>query len=367
MTTRRLASLVLVALAPLVGCQGPRVSGSRGPCTHVQATREAQGVALCEDSWTCERPPGGRFDRIGLHRLAPCEVGPGPVVLYLPGMHMNGELAAAQPRTDLRAYLAVAGIRTWGLDYRTHVVPSDAKPEDLGALARWTADVFVDDAAWAAGFVRGIDFGPLVVAGFSQGAAFAYRLAAREDVPLAGLVVLDGMANESDGPRGEGAPIDVGSGRLPFAARASLLKRVIADPNGPSPVAGYPTAGAALADILYTSPSFGGNGGLANTRDGVSDIRMLATLLDTYDRWWPRATLGGGAAKPRRPLPVLAFASTKLGPAWVERVKTSARAFGGEKAWVRELPGFGHLDVLVARGATRAVYEPTLGWLTQPQ
>src|SRR5438477_139365 len=111
------------------------------------------GAALCEDVWACARPPGGRFDRIGLHRLALCENATGPIVLYLPGMHMNGELPIAEPRHDLRVYLAAAGVRTWGLDYRTHAVPADAPAADLEALSRWTANLFVDDAAWAAAFV----------------------------------------------------------------------------------------------------------------------------------------------------------------------------------------------------------------------
>src|SRR6185369_1397180 len=110
---------------------------------------------------TCARPPCGRFDRVGLHRLAPCDAASGPVVLYLPGMHMNGELPIADPRYDLRIYLAAAGVRTWGLDYRTHSVPADAAPGDLDVVGRWTADVFAGDAAWAMGFVRGIDPGPV--------------------------------------------------------------------------------------------------------------------------------------------------------------------------------------------------------------
>jgi pimeloyl-ACP methyl ester carboxylesterase len=357
--------LGLVALVGVLGCRGPRAQGPEAPCTHVQATREAQGTVLCEDVWTCGRPPGGRFDRIGLHRLAPCEAVAGPVVLYLPGMHMNGELAIATPRNDLRVYLAVAGVRTWGVDYRTHAVPADAKPEDLAALAGWTSDVFVDDAAWAAGFVRGLDPGPLVVAGFSQGATLGYRLAARAHAGLAGLVALDGVADPPSPPDGNGPAIDVGGSRLPFPVRRTLLAQVLADPAAPSPLPGFATAGDALAGVLYSAKSFGGNGGLANTRDGVSDVRVLAALLSRYDRWWPRAALDAPPPKPSgTPLPVLAFASTKLGSEWVDRVTASARAFGADAATVRVLPGYGHLDVLVSRAAARAVYAPTLSWLT---
>ena len=366
MTVRRATSLGLAVLA-VVACRGPHPGRPAGSCTHVQAMREVRGTALCEDVWTCARPPDGRFDRVGLHRLAPCPPAGGPIapiVLYLPGMHMNSELTIANPRQDFRLYLAAAGVRTWGLDYRTHAVPADASAGDLATLKDWTADVFLDDVLWATRFVRGADKGPIYVAGFSHGAALAYRFAARPDHGVAGLIVLDGAVGTARPLAGGDAVIDVGGRRLPFAERQRLLAEVMADPARPSPVAGYASAGEALADILYSAESFGGHGGLANTRDGVSDVRMLATLLDGYDRWWPRAVLEAPpAALVTRPLPVIAFASTNLGADWVERVKTSAHSYGGSSAIVRELPGYGHLDVLVGHGAARDVFEPALAWL----
>ena len=363
MTARSAASLGLALLAT-VACRGPRPGHPAASCTHLQATREVRGSPLCEDVWTCGRPPGGRFDRVGLHRIAPCTPVEGPIILYLPGMHQNGELAISNPRQDFRLYLAAAGLRTWGIDYRTHAVPPDAQPADLAVLGSWTGDVFLDDVLWATGFVRGTDKGPLYIAGFSHGGALTYRLAARPDRRLAGIIVLDGAASTARPSGGGDVAIDVGGRRLPYAERQRLLDTVIADPARPSPLPGYPSAGAALADILYSSESFGGHGGLANTRDHVSDLSVLATLLRGYDRWWPRAALD--ASPPEgvpQPLPVVAFASTQLGAAWVERVKSSAHAFGGSAALVHELPGYGHLDVLVGREAARDVFEPTLSWL----
>jgi len=365
MTIRLVALLAL--LVPFAACRGPRAAGDGpGLCTHVRAQRQLQGTELCEDVWSCRRPPGGRFDRAGLHRLAPCALTTGPVVLYLPGMHMNGELPVQSPRNDLRLYLAAAGVRTWGLDYRTHTVPAGATPADLADLGRWDAAVFEDDAAWAVDFVRAADPGPLVLAGFSYGAGLAYRLAARSDTRPERLLVLDGVHGAGRDVPGSGPAIDVGGSRLPWDLRQSLLALVILDPATTSPLAGYATAGAALADVLYTAPSFGGDGGLANTRDGVSDIRVLARLLRGYDRWWPRPALATSAPSPRGELPVLAFASTRFGDAWVERVRSSAHAFGGESAVVRPLPRYGHLDVLVGRRAARDVFAPALAWLGNP-
>jgi hypothetical protein len=96
----------------------------------------------------------------------------------------------------------------------------------------------------------------------------------------------------------------------------------------------------------------------------VSSIQVVARLLVTYDRWWPRAALDVPAAKaPAQQVPVLAFSSANIGPAWVERVGTGARTFGGEGARVVELPGYGQLDVLTARKAEGQVYEPVRQWL----
>ncbi len=367
MTIPRAAACLLVLVAA-AGCGGGRARVLRGEeaapaaCMRLQGERQVRGETLCEDVFSCFRPPGSVVDRIGLRRLAPCAGGSGPVVLYLPGMHMNGEITTNSANQDLRLYLAQAGIRTWSLDYRTHAVRPEASPEELQALAGWSHERFLDDAEWATTFVRSTDPGPLYLAGFSFGASLAYGIASRGDQPVLGLVILDGVpgvggvASEASG----GAAIDVGGSRLPYADRERLLQAVIRSPNSPSPVGGYATAGTALADIVYSAPSFGGQGGLSAARDGVTDVRVLALLLDSYDRWWPRAALEGSAPHgPRRKVRVLAIASTNMGPKWVERVKDGAEDFGGDRTEFRELPLHGHLDVLVGRLAPAEVYEPT--------
>jgi pimeloyl-ACP methyl ester carboxylesterase len=361
MPARGLATVL--ATLVLAGCGMIGVRGKPEACTRVQSERQVRGDTLCEDAFLCVRPPGGRFDRIGLRRLALCDGANGPVVLYLPGMHMNAELPQTDARYDFRMHLALAGVRAWGLDYRTHSVPAEATPADLRTLESWTASVFTDDAAWAAEFVRGIDPGPLYVAGFSYGAGVAYGLAARR-VPLAGLIILDGTPpGESPAPEGGAAAIDVGGGRLSWADRQRLLRTVLASPDNPSPVPGSVTAGAALADVVYSSPSFGGEGGLSAAKEGITDVVPLARLLESYDRWWPRAALRGDKVSPRGQLPLIAFASQRMGAAWIERVRAGAKAFGGDQAIVRVLPRYGHLDVLVGQQAARLVFEPVLGFL----
>jgi hypothetical protein len=366
----RAAALGLSVLLFLPACRGPSPGSSdTGACRRVRAERMVEGISLCEDVWTCERPPRGEFDAIGLHRLAGCDApADAPVVLYLPGMHMNGELPLTDAQNDLRLFLAVRGVRTWGLDYRTHTVPPTATPQELQTLARWTSEVFRDDAAFAASFVRAADGRVDTVVGFSQGAVIAYDLAARRVSPGMSLVILDGaLPIDRELPPG-GPAIDVAGGRLTYPTRRALMDAVIADPEGPSPLAGFPSAGEALRKVLYAAQSFGGRGGLANTYDDVSDLRVLATLLRSYDRWWPRAAVAGDAPSPSSAsVPVLAFASGRLGPAWTERVRTSAETFGKGKATVVELPDYGHLDVLVAREAARDVFAPVFEWIATPR
>jgi pimeloyl-ACP methyl ester carboxylesterase len=365
---RRAGAAVVAALLAVVaaaGCGRARVERAPGACTRVQAQYWVRGSAVCEDVWSCQRPPGGELDRVGLRRVALCDGATGPLVLYLPGMFMNGELAGTDASHDVRLHLALAGVRTWAIDWRSHAVPATATPEQLRALAGWDRRTYVDDAAWAAGFVRGAEQGPLWLMGFSYGAGVAYDLAARGE-PLAGLAILDGAPSEGGGaPRGDGPAIDVGTTHLPWEKRERLLADVVRDPRAPSPVPGYASAGDALAGILWTAPSFGGKGGLSAAREGVSDLPPLARLLLTYDRWWPRAALAGD--EPRAPstkLRVIAFASDNLGARWVARVRKGAHDFGGDQAVVRELPLHGHLDVLVGRLAPEEVYEPVLRFVS---
>jgi len=366
--TRRLLSTVLGASAVLLAaCQGPRPgTPAQQECTHFSAERQVQGRAICEDIWTCGRPPFKSRDLVAARRVAICDAASGPVLLFLPGMHMTGAIPETSPSNDLRLDLAMAGVRTWSLDYRTHAIPPIATQSDLAEVARWNADTFLGDARWAVSFVRGLDAAPVHVAGFSYGAALAYALVAERNHGIASLVILDGAPSAGRGAPEGPAVMDVGTTELPYEERERLLRAVIADPGNPSPVRGYGEAGQALADMLFASPRFGGNGGLSAARNGVSNIQVVARLLATYDRWWPRAALDVPASEaPAQQLPVLAFSSANIGPAWVERVGTGARTFGGAGARVVDLPGYGNLDVLVARDGARRVHEPVRQWLVQ--
>ena len=142
---------------------------------------------------------------------------------------------------------------------------------------------------------------------------------------------------------------------------------MLQDPASASPLAGFATAGDALADVAFTARSFGGAGGLSAAKNGTTDVRDLAALLVTYDRWWPRAVFGGTPPVPSRPVRVLAFSSTTIGPEWIDRVRGGATAFGGPDAIVHELAGHGHLDVLIAHDVGQTVAEPIRAFVMTSQ
>lgn len=335
--------------------------------------------AVTETNWISVRGPSA-FDRIGLHRLAAGFKPPGPVVIYLPGTNMNGELPLVNPDHWLPLYLAINGVDVWTLDYRTHFIPPDTPQSGLSEVAGWTNELFGSDIEAAVDFVRAsTGVRRLFVAGFSRGAAFAYLYAAAHPDKVRGLVILDGFllvarsGLELAGKR----PVpgiyasDIGGRSLTYAKRQALLELVIKDPDAPAPIPKFATAGANLEHVLYDSKDFGGHGGLANAIGGYSDAVTLAHVLLTYDRYWPSAQdyydpltppLEKSLVESR--IPVLAFSSTNIGRNWSEQVKFSA-ILTGTKPDVVVLSNWGHLDVLCGTFAKKQVYAPTLAWLRQ--
>lgn len=379
---RGLATIVAIvgtACAVGVGCGGVRGrhGADQSGWTVARAVRTIPANPdLCENTWKLGRPPGGPWDVITLHRIGLCKEDRAgergaPDVLYLPGTHMNGELMVLDESYDFRLFLARRHIPVWSLDYRTHAVPASAG--DLEPLRAWTTEVFLDDAATALAFVRQTGRKP-IIAGFSRGAMFAYVLADR-DPPgqpqsIAGLVIFDGFAPGAlPGLAGAtdpaGPAIDVGSSRLPYEERRSLLARVISDPATPSADPAFKTSGEQLAHILFTSRTFGGRGGLSAALHGRADVRTVAGVLASYDRYWPTAAtrFGGNGGESRAPVPVFAVASTNIGAPFTQAVERSARERGQDDAEVLVLPGHGHLDVLVGVDVRTLVFEPLLRWI----
>ncbi len=337
--------------------------------------------------WTYEMnrtPPEGmhessNFDRIGLHRVAIGKgeraTADGPVMLYLPGTNMNGEVAVADPRYSLPLFMATHGVDFWALDYRTHFIPAETRAADLSELKGWTGKLFATDIAAAADFVmRRTRRSKIFVAGFSRGATFAYLFAAEHPKEVAGLVIYDGwipLGLTASVPPPNHYADDVAGAHLTYDKRQALMAAVIANPDGPAPIAKYKTARQNLEAVVYGAGGiFGGHGGLANPAGGYSDAVVLARMLINYDRYWPTVqdqedpfTPGELAGLSESMIPVIAFSSGNIGGRWPSRVAKSASSTGSASVSVTPLPGWGHLDVICGTHAESEVFEPTLAFM----
>jgi len=178
--------------------------------------------------WETQRPPyRGGHDRIRLQRLVDPTRTPKAVVFLFPGTNSNAgnitcdafiantlasierwkndpalkshaaalkdELPAANERLIAR-YLAANGYDVYAIDYRTHFVPMDTPPKELGFMKDWGWELFIADAKAAIDQAKVISGQPKVfLGGTSFGGMLAMNYAAlywKDD--LKGLILLDG-------------------------------------------------------------------------------------------------------------------------------------------------------------------------------
>jgi pimeloyl-ACP methyl ester carboxylesterase len=369
----------VVSAADFEEVGAPReIKGGPGNCRIYEQTYQA----------TVGKSP---FDKIALHRVfkvEPAHLGqvvpqlhrasePVPIVLYLPGTNMNGEMALDDPRYSFQVYLAEDGINVWSMDYRTHFIPPQTPQSDLSELAGWTNELFENDVETAAKFVREKTGVKLYVAGFSRGVEFAYLYAARNPGHVAGIIALDGFIpthpmRAAPLPAGHYAD-DIGGEHLTYDKRYKLMQMVIENPDQPAPIPKFKTARENLEHVVYGAGGFfGGNGGLANPQGGYSDAVVLAKLLITYDRYWPAVQDGENpftpellAALKASKIPVIAFASTNFGAQWPGQVEAAAKSTGAPDTSFTKLDKWGHLDVLAGTKSESEVFAPTAAWIKQ--
>lgn len=384
MSRSRILLTCLLALTPALAARAAwaeewRRSGEEAPVTGAPDVLETR--------WIAERPPGGAHDKIRLHRYR----GPGPAtsaLLYLPGTNMNGVVAIADEDHNLWIYLARRGVDVYALDYRTHFVPS-SKADGFEFMRDWGLGTFVEDARLAAELMRRKSRTPSVfVAGFSRGVSIAYAFAAVEPPgTVGGIIALDG-GFKSHAPTGSfdydaaaqkldssGRYASDVAGSLGWERRHELMRRAAADPSAAPLDPAFESIGGQVSDILYNAWR---PGGLANPRDGVSRVEVLARLLDGYDRYYPAVQSIDGASiadhrdDPRTPIddawgeldvPVLYFGSTGMGPGFLLNGIYTAAEAGSPDVTIHVLEGYGHLDVLVGENSRRDVFEPVLRWI----
>ena len=375
---------------------GPAPVAAAGWTQSVAERAIAGHPGLRESVWTSARSPHGQHDYIAVHRIRSVDtpsVAARSVFFFLPGTHHHGEVVVADERYDLRLYLAQRGIETWTLDYRTHFITREQIFES-GFMQGWTAQVFIEDAAAAADFVRqtsGVQ--KIFVGGYSRGATFAALMAARysrQDV--LGLALLDGYALEPPEARAiyrerPETPTwfadDLERRYVPYRRWIKMLHDTLAEPDGPDfmPVHLFENRAEMLKHFLFVSPTYGQQGGLSNAKGGYADILVLARIFLHQDRYWPRVQNHGGFELARHladaqfdyagalralTIPVIAFASSnmdKAGIGWAGRVEYTARATASRDVEYSLLQDWGHLDVLLGTAAAQQVFAPLADWI----
>ncbi len=389
MKIRRRIEISVSAVLLFLLALGAAASASAAGFSAAGAARELKGAPgiyrIYEQIYqaTVGKSP---FDKIALHRVFAVVPQlhrmsePVPVVLYLPGTNMNGEVALEDPRYSFQVYLAEHGVDVWSMDYRTHFIPPDTPQSDLSELVNWTNDLFESDIDVAGIFVgEKTGRGKLFVAGFSRGGEFAYLYAAMHPERVAGIITLDGFIPRHPMRAAPWPAVhyadEIGGEHLTYDKRLTLMQMVIENPDQPAPIPKYKTARENLEHVVYDAGGFlGGKGGLANPQGGFSDAVVLAKLLIGYDRYWPAVQNGENPFTPEllaslkaSKIPVIAFASTNFGSQWPGQVEESAKSTGAPEPSFTELDKWGHLDVLAGTKSESEVFAPTAAWIKQHQ
>ena len=355
---------------------------------HAAGSTRTVAPNVTVDAWQAQLADGEEFDRIGLQRYGPAAGEVRAALFYLPGTNMNGSSAGPDEATNLFYFLAARGIAVYALDYRTRAVPPDYDGS-LGFMRGWTLDAFVNDANLALGFAaaeerQGLAF---FAAGFSRGVSIGYGLLNVADMPFAGFIALDGGFKHY----APGEPFDRKAGMASLAEsgrwastlsrsrswenRHQLMRRAYTNPDGPAMDGKSASMGAQLSDTLYRA---WGPGVLANPRDGISDVTVLARLLDTYDWFYPTVqNVDGRSVASQRDdpatkiddrwgkldVPIIYFGAANFGTEALLTGIYSASYAGSKDVTIHVLENHGHLDVIVGKRSRAGVFEPTLRWI----
>jgi pimeloyl-ACP methyl ester carboxylesterase len=377
---RRFSHIALGALLVLLCVVAFGAVASAADFKPVGAARELKGAPEIYE-WSFEATVGNSpLDKVALHRLAKGPQPPAhpePVVLYLPGTNMNGEVWLEDPHYAFQVYLAEQGVDVWSMDYRTHFIPPETAQSDLAELAGWTNGLFESDIDVAAKFVsQTAGANKLFVAGFSRGVEFAYLYAAMHPDRVAGIIAIDGFIpthpmHAAPPQPGEYAT-DVAGKHLTFDKRRTLMQMVIDNPDQPAPIPKYKTARENLEHVMYDAAP--GNGAFSNMLGGFSDPVVLAKLLIKYDRYWPAVQDGETPFTPEllaslkaSKIPVIAFSSTNFGAGWPGQVEAASKSTGAPDPSFTKFDGWGHLDVLAGTKSEQEVFAPTAAWIKQHQ
>ena len=153
------------------------------------------------------------------------------------------------------------------------------------------------------------------------------------------------------------------------------MQGVVSNPDGPASDGRSGSIGEQLSNTLYRA---WGPGALANPRDGMSDVTVLAQLLDSYDWFYPAVqNIDGRAIATQTDDPatdlddrwgeltpaVIYFGAANFGTESLLSGIYSASHAGSKDVTIHVLENHGHLDVIVGNHARQLVFEPVLQWI----
>ena len=155
------------------------------------------------------------------------------------------------------------------------------------------------------------------------------------------------------------------------------MRSVVDDPYGPAINNRYDTIGDELANTLHRA--FGA-GALANTKDRLSSIRILAQQMIDYDWYFPtiqHIEARSIALQDDDPstelddhfgsmdLPIIYFGASKMAAEYTLGGFYSAIRSGSRDITLNLLEGYGHADVLVSNSAGEDVYQVIETWIKE--
>jgi pimeloyl-ACP methyl ester carboxylesterase len=391
--------LVISVLPASAFCKAPKVEGwtitvNRGSITG--------NPDLVEYVWTANRPPGGLYDKIAVHRVVRADGKFGQdVVFILPGTLMSGEqiihmrkdgvqYVIPNENYSIALYLARRGFDVYTIDYRTHFVPF--AESDQAFMLNWGWDAWLGDIKAAVNLIKAVSsVCKIYIAGesFGGGAAMNYAsLYWKED--LKGIILLDPAYCQVAAKRGEETNTynltkaieemtTVGiyiSGVLcsySMSFDTSIFQYALAHPEQTDLWAG-------LMYGLYL-------GGYVNPFDYPWSQPLLAlAFMATLDNYWPSMLWLESFAYmdwvdcPYLPydfddhfaeidVPVIGFVDERYWPV-IAAIDPNFGLYGKIVNGVANpdltgifLEGHGHLDVYVGTYSRERVNEPTYQWL----
>ncbi len=355
-------------------------------------------------------PPNGQYDKISLHRLVRTETIPRGVILVCPGTNGNAEQLFSNPTDEnwtkyenysQPIYWANRGYDVYGIDYRTHFVPTSLNDSQLSFMANWGYDQWMSDMKEAVEKVKEVSgYERIFLAGISFGGNVVMNHAAKYwQYDLKGIILLDAGPGTSNPNPANTFNLTTALAQMnekkawasemgaPFKGSIFIMKYALENPGAPATVPltneplyppVNPITNKTWANITeWAQNYFRSATSNTNFTGGYGDYRVMMQFFATSDRYWPaRLTLERNAwwnwtncpyvaydyddHYSGINVPLLGFTSQNYGVKSWGKVSRGIASYDVTGIF---LPYYGHLDVFMGRYSARDVSQPALNWM----